>query len=194
MRSDEHDGTSEGEDCSVILSDLPELALGVSEGRRRSVVLAHLERCATCSAELAGYAAAVDGLAQLAPPVEPPAGFEARVLERARLECPRTNRRRTRRRLALAVAAFVLLGGGLAAGLVAAGPTPIGETHPLVATLTGKGIWRGDVLVSPGTPAWLLVVIDDGSYSGWITCQVETTTGSVLTVGRYDLSAGYGAW
>ena len=57
-----------------------ELALGVADSRERSATMAHLDHCARCQQELARLSDVADGLVVLAPPLEPPAGFESRVL------------------------------------------------------------------------------------------------------------------
>ncbi|HET9060893.1 MAG TPA: hypothetical protein VFN61_13310 [Acidimicrobiales bacterium] len=63
---------------------LIDLVVGHLAGKEREAVLAHLERCRQCSVRVAGLSASVDDLLALAPEVEPPAGFEARVFARLR--------------------------------------------------------------------------------------------------------------
>ncbi|MDA8061307.1 MAG: hypothetical protein M0T80_02545 [Actinomycetota bacterium] len=66
--------------CGEVSDLLAELALGVADAEGRAGALAHLEICAGCQAELRSFADTADALASLAPEVEPPAGFEQRVL------------------------------------------------------------------------------------------------------------------
>jgi len=80
-------------ECAAVADLLPELALGTIGGTERADVLAHLDHCAACRDTTASFAAIVDVLPTLVPEVEPPAGFEARTLERLRAERPRTHRR-----------------------------------------------------------------------------------------------------
>ena len=68
--------------CRQVDGILVELALGQAGGEPRAQALAHVEVCARCGAELASLAAVADELLDLAPPAEPPAGFESRVLAR----------------------------------------------------------------------------------------------------------------
>lgn len=66
--------------CEVVRELLPEVALDVADARDRAQVLAHTEICADCRRELAATVTVVEDLAALAPPAEPPAGFDQRVL------------------------------------------------------------------------------------------------------------------
>jgi hypothetical protein len=57
-----------------------EFALGLLDGAERAAVVAHLEGCRPCGAQVALLAEAGEQLLLLAPEVEPPVGFEQRVL------------------------------------------------------------------------------------------------------------------
>jgi anti-sigma factor RsiW len=90
-------------DCAQIRELAPELALGIADGEQRAAALEHLAGCTECRAHLESLAAVADELLLLAPPAEPPLGFEDRVAERL---APRPEpRRRRRRRFALGFAA-----------------------------------------------------------------------------------------
>ena len=65
-----------------------ELALGVLTGRERAQALAHLDHCPSCREEVRQLTATGEGLLGLLPSVEPPAGFEARVMDRLGLSAP----------------------------------------------------------------------------------------------------------
>jgi len=69
-----------GMECSRFHDLAPELALGLLDGAERAEVLAHLERCARCHADVASLTELGEQLLLLAPEVPPPAGFETRVL------------------------------------------------------------------------------------------------------------------
>jgi hypothetical protein len=69
-------------ECSRLYDLAPELALGLLDGAERAEVLAHLERCAKCHADVASLTELGEQLLLLAPQVPPPAGFETRVLAR----------------------------------------------------------------------------------------------------------------
>src|SRR5918996_3631784 len=90
-----------------------EFALGIADGKDRARVLEHLADCPDCRREVESLSALADELLVLGPAQEPPLGFELRVLRS--LQPPRTKRRHTARRLALAAAA-VLVAVGVTAG------------------------------------------------------------------------------
>ncbi|MGN9909707.1 zf-HC2 domain-containing protein [Phytohabitans sp. LJ34] len=73
---------SEPPGCPEARELLPELATGALAGDERASALAHVEGCAACRRELAALSRAADALLLLAPPVEPPPGFEGGVLAR----------------------------------------------------------------------------------------------------------------
>lgn len=65
--------------CAEVRADAPELALDVLAGDRRAAVLAHLEHCAACRAEVDDLIRAVDVLITSLPSAPPPPGFADRV-------------------------------------------------------------------------------------------------------------------
>jgi hypothetical protein len=68
--------------CQEFSDVAAELALGVLTGRERAQALAHLDHCASCREEVGQLTATGEGLLALLPSVEPPAGFETRVMDR----------------------------------------------------------------------------------------------------------------
>jgi hypothetical protein len=74
--------------CVELADVAAELALGVLTGRERAAAVAHLERCESCREDVRQLMATGDQLLGLLPPVEPPVGFETRVLERLGLPTP----------------------------------------------------------------------------------------------------------
>jgi hypothetical protein len=101
-----------------------EVALEMFSGEERAAAVAHLEVCASCRREVAQLTETVEELLTLAPSVEPPAGFEQRVLQRIEALAPTdeaatvrrfpTWSRRAPRRLVAAAAAVILLVGAVA--------------------------------------------------------------------------------
>ena len=59
-----------------------ELALGVLTGRERAAALEHLDRCDACRKTVRQLSMTGDELLGLLPSIEPPPGFETRVLDR----------------------------------------------------------------------------------------------------------------
>ena len=68
--------------CAELADVAAELALGVLTGRERAAALAHLDTCDACREDVRQLMATGEQLLELLPPVEPPAGFETRVLAR----------------------------------------------------------------------------------------------------------------
>jgi hypothetical protein len=68
--------------CAELADVAAELALGVLTGRERAAALAHLDTCDACREDVRQLMATGGQLLELLPPVEPPAGFETRVLAR----------------------------------------------------------------------------------------------------------------
>ena len=74
--------------CREFSDVAAELALGVLTGRERAQALAHLDHCVACREEVRALTATGEGLLALLPSLEPPAGFEARVMDRLGLAAP----------------------------------------------------------------------------------------------------------
>jgi hypothetical protein len=141
--------------CAELADVAAELALGVLTGRERAAAVAHLEWCESCREDVRQLMATGEQLLGLLPPVEPPAGFETRVLERLGLPTPalghaellQTGRPRRRRRL---------LGRGARPasdndGHGATGALPGGTTDP--GGMTSPGGMTGPAGTAPGGTA-----------------------------------------
>lgn len=184
--------------CAECAEDLASVALGIVSGRRREEVLAHVEGCPTCAAELEGLSVVADNLLALAPEIEPPWGFESRLARRLRTDALARRHAPRRRVLVAALAAIVLLALGIGAGALAtrggAPATPSATSRPVEARLTSGRQVVGDVIVSSGSRPWVVMTIDSGPWSGSVTCEVVLAGGKVLTMGTFRLADGYGAW
>ena len=91
--------------CAEFGDVAAELALGVLTGRERARALAHLERCDACREDVRLLTVTGEELVGLLPAIEPPVGFETRVMDRLGLAAPAPARplspaRRLGRRLA----------------------------------------------------------------------------------------------
>lgn len=139
-------GSDPGDDtgCGEIRDLAPDLALGLLDGAERAAVLAHVERCATCRAEVAELTELGEQLLQLAPDAPPPPGFESRVLGQL-APVQRRRRRRRSRRVLLAAAGLLVVGGVAAASLAGDGGPGGGEragqrpTDPEAGSTTTSG-------------------------------------------------------
>jgi anti-sigma-K factor RskA len=74
--------------CAEFADVAAELALGVLTGRERARALAHLDRCDGCRENVRQLTVTGEELVGMLPAIEPPAGFETRVMERLGLGTP----------------------------------------------------------------------------------------------------------
>ena len=74
--------------CAEFGDVAAELALGVLTGRERARALAHLDRCDACRENVRLLTVTGEELVGLLPAIEPPAGFETRVMDRLGLSPP----------------------------------------------------------------------------------------------------------
>ena len=185
--------------CEAIQDELAELALGTLFGRSRSDVLDHVESCSRCAATLEQLSVVADQLVQLAPEIEPPLGFELRLADKLRSTAPVRQPSRFRRAGLLSTAAAIIVALGIGIGTLV---NPGGGTKPVerstvnltAAKLMSHGHVFGEVMISAGSPAWVFMTINEGGWSGTVTCQVTLAGGTVETIGAFELSGGYGAW
>jgi hypothetical protein len=138
----------------------------------------------------------------VAPEVEPPPGFESRVL--ARLAADR-GPRRSRLRTLVAVAAAVVLvaaGGGVAAraGFGNGGRRDQGPAALRTALATSPGSpTTCRVVLAGGNPAALLISLDGpgepgnrAEGAGDYVAEAWSTSGKVIPLGRFGLTDGHG--
>jgi len=159
-------------ECTRLHDLAPEVALGLLDGAERAEVLAHLERCATCQADVASLTEIGEQLLLLAPEVPPPAGFETRVLEQvaAPAASARHLRRRTQRlrplssRAVVAIAAalvLVLAMAGLVLGMRGDGGTKGADVAASAPMQDVDGNTVGAVKVLKGSPPTLQLDVAD---------------------------------
>jgi hypothetical protein len=175
-----------------------EVALGLTDARDRAAVFAHLQDCPSCRRELGQLSDVADMLAVLAPAVEPPAGFESRLLARLEEEERPAPRRVVHRRPLWAAAAAVL---ALVVGAVgwaigeASSPSPAVATgQVVVAKLAADRHPVGQVVVDTGSDPWISMALAIGNGDTTVQCQLRASDGRVITVGWFSLSKGYGYW
>ena len=92
-------------DCERVEELAPELALDVAGGHERDAALRHVAGCASCRRIVSELSAVGEDLLLLAPPRDPPPGFEARML--TRLTAPSRRSRRWGAVLGAVAAAFL---------------------------------------------------------------------------------------
>jgi hypothetical protein len=210
--------------CAEFAEAGAELALGVLTGRERARALAHLDRCDACRENVRQLTVTGEELVGLLPAIEPPAGFETRVMERLGLGTPTpapaparrvSPARRFGRKLAgwisggtgrggvsyprrmlaaAAVAAAVIVAGLGGWGLHGATSSPAASPLSSAAFLTASHQTAGKVYFYDGDHRWLYMSVDIGSGNGTVICQVEGPDGHLTTVGSFRLAGGYGYW
>ena len=152
--------------CDVFDDAVTDLALGHLSEPERSALLAHAARCARCAAELADAVAVTDGLLELAPEVEPPVGFEQRVV------APPAGGSRRRRRSPWLVAAAAAAVVAVYLPGVLRGDRPI-ERDATVLTAAGEP--AGTMTLDDDA---LVLVLDGGAdWPGTWSCEVRTGDG-----------------
>lgn len=182
--------------CERARAALPELVLGVLGGDERAAVLKHLGSCPACRAEAAALSEAADGLMLLAPEIEPPVGFEARVVGAWR--APR------QRRWGVSLVAAAVLAALLAAAvvwIVGAPDRDLARSYRrTLAAVDGRyftaaplrGI-DGAAYAYSGEPSWVFVVVRSGP-AGTYRCSALTADGTTVGLGSFEVSRSPGHW
>jgi len=186
-------------DCCQVEALVDELALGHLTGADRAAVLAHLDECHACRAEIASLTTIGDAVLLLAPAARPDAGFDARVLDRiaraggsdagaprARADVTPLPRPRRARALVAAAAAMVVV---VASALWAVrGSTP---AEVAAAMIDGRGATVGQValIADQGTtvqldlPGWERLATSYGTPpDGEYHLEIRHDDGSRQTV------------
>ena len=200
--------------CGEFADVAAELALGVLTGRERALALAHLDQCESCRENVRQLTMTGEELLGLLPAIEPPAGFETRVMERIglgtpspgpaparRLSMPGRVRRLsmpglTRRMLAAAAIVLAVVAAGLGGWGLRAATSSSAASAPLSASalLSASHQTVGEIFVYDGSPRWAYMSVDMDSGNGTVTCQLVGKDGHVTTVGSFRLHDGYGSW
>jgi anti-sigma-K factor RskA len=194
-------GASAASGCAPTSDLLPELALGILGGSERAEVLAHLDTCATCRAKSEEWAETADVLPTLLPEAEPPAGFEARTLERLRFEQTRVPRWSLTRRV-LSVAAIVAAAMIVTLATVrildadnSSSPTASGSSNVTSARMVGaNGGAAGDVFMTAGNESYVFMDVDYGARSGTYRVEATDAANQVTKLGSMSITNGRGVW
>lgn len=170
-------------DCTAFDDHVDDLALGAADEPLRSQLLAHAATCLACRAALDELGAVADGLLLAAPEVEPPHGFESRVLARITPPAARSHRRRW---LPLVAAASLLIGA--AATAVAIGASR--DVAPVAsAIVTEDDSQVGTVrLVAEPQPHVLVVIDNPQPVPGTRHCELLSADGTWVEVGTWTVA------
>ena len=180
-----------GVDCAGLREVSAELALGDLSGAERADALAHLARCPKCGQLVGELTRVAEDLLLLAPELEPPPGFESKVL--AELGGQRKPRRLRLRSLVAVAAALVLfaVGGVVVAQVAEDDDGPETVRTALAVSASGRSTCR--VVVHGGDPASLVVSLDGPPGSSWeYVVEAQPVKGAAIPVGRFALSDGRG--
>ena len=181
-----------GLDCAKLQEVSAELAVGDLSGSERAEALAHVARCPQCGQLVGELTRVAEGLLLLAPELEPPPGFESRVL--AELGQQQRKPRRLGLRSLVAVAAALVLfavGGVLVAQVVEDDDGPETVRTALAVSESGRSTCR--VVVHGGDPASLVVSLDGPPGSSWeYVVMARPVKGAPIPVGRFALTDGRG--
>jgi hypothetical protein len=204
-----------GMGCAEFADVAAELALGVLTGRERADALVHLDHCDACREHVSQLTITGEELLGLLPSMEPPPGFETRVMARLGMtpavttapfgkkdHRPAMLSFRSRRLLAAAAAVVALAGAALGGWGLHAAPSPAPVSAPALnsaALLTASHEKVGEIYVYNGTHRrWMYMSVDldaDATHgTGTVICQMEEADGQVVNVGTFSLSDGYGSW
>lgn len=177
--------------------DVVALALGDVDGLHPPAMARHLLRCATCRREYDETVATIGALLPAVPAVQPPLGFDQRVLERLAVAPPRERHRparagRTRAWLVAAAALLVLASGAVGWWVVASrGPDRAGIVSPL--ELSGGGGRVGTVSVAEVDGEAVMVVAILAASDG-VSYRCRTTLADGTTIESRAWPPGNGAW
>jgi hypothetical protein len=195
-------------DCAVFQDAAAELALGILTGPDRAAALKHMERCASCQAEVASLATAADQLLDLVPERGAPDGFESRMAAAFRQSVPGQAARRyrgkaARRRLAgwrrryRLAAAAAAAAGALGFGLYQIGAPPQEPAYSraeMAALRTPAGARTGEVVVTGAPQPLLVMVVNPGAAPGWYHCYLRTSGGRQAFAGAFHVGRDGGFW
>ena len=181
--------------CAQVRELAPELALGILSGAERAEVVLHVNGCARCQAYVAELTEAADAIPQLAPEAEPPAGFEARVLQRLD-----AGERRPRRRWIAAVAAVAAAAIIVSVTVVRVIESNDNQVTNQVASAPVAVAMEGGVVPVPAGWAFVndhhgvAVSVNYGIPSGRYAVQVTPARGASTSIGTMQVVDGRGTW
>jgi len=189
--------------CEELAAIDAELALGIADARTRAVALQHLEQCSSCRRRVQRLSEVSDGLSELVPPVEPPVGFESRVISELHpAPSPTSGNVAHRFMIAAAIVALALIAGitGWLVGTSKATNNPPSHSsaaangHAVTADLVGQQGTVGQVVLSAGGDPWMSMAVQGEMGHARVRCQVVESDGHVITLGSFPVEEGYGYW
>lgn len=192
--------------CEEIQEGISEMALGIASSADRRQITRHVRECDSCRERLQEMSRVSDSLLLASPSIDPPRGFEHRVLENMKSAKPE---RAIGLRWVAFAATVALIIGSLWAWLL---PRMfVSEQEALAAqyvqaleTLGGKALYAGRmespegkdagaIFVYEGSPSWMFVTIEDGIARGHFSVSLGLEDGETRRFGGLDLEEGKGS-
>jgi hypothetical protein len=189
--------------CADARERAPELALGILGGAERAEVVLHVNGCARCQAHVAELTEVADVLPQLAPEIEPPIGFESRVLRNLGADERRTRRRWLAAVAAVAAAAIIVsitiirVVESNDSTTVAASPpsTSIVRSVPVSVVMRGGAADLSAGWAYVSNRHGVAVALDYAApTSGVYTVMVRAHDGDEVSLGAMHVETGRGSW
>jgi hypothetical protein len=192
-------------DCEHLHEIAPEVALGIADGEDRAWALEHLDGCPACRARIERLSDLADELLLLAPAVEPPAGFEARVGDAV---SPGSRRPSFFRRRFVIPAAAALAAAACAAGAVwfalsddrnladsyrATLAVANGEYFDAAPMVLPGGKKAGYVYGYQGRASWVLAIVYEGVADANYQLEVVTRDGRQMPLRPLSVTDGHGS-
>ncbi len=177
--------------CTQLREVAAELAVGALSGGERAAAVSHLATCPPCQQLMGELTGVADDLLLLAPEMEPPPGFESRVLARLG-DQGRSRRPRLRSLAAVAAAVILAAAGGAVTAQVVAGHDDAPEVRTaLSVSASGRSTCR--IVLTTGKPASLVLTLDGAAgRSTEYVAEAQPTRGPAIPLGRFALNDGHG--
>ncbi len=197
--------------CDVFDTHADELALGLLGEPQRTALLAHAARCPACRSLLDDLAAVGDRLLLAAPELEPPAGFEGRVLDRlptptdrsepapdatsaARRASGRAAGGRQRWLVTAAAAVALAIGAAATTTMITGRTTSDVDAEGAIVTASGQEVGEIRLLTKP-VPHLLITVPNPQGAPGVRFCELQRPDGSWVRVGSWEaVDIASGVW
>lgn len=175
--------------CLQFDQEADDLVLGHIGEPERSRLIGHAASCEQCRMLIDGLGAVADRLLLLAPRIDPPAGFEARVLARVSPPTSAISSAGARVPLWAAIVAVLIMG---VTGFMSANwldePSGLVAAPSAVIRATGGADMGLVQLVASPTPHVIVSITSRSPRPGIRLCELQRSDGSWARVGSWDVA------